>query len=800
MRIQSSILLAAVSLVATQAMAQVSVNTVSFQEGVNGYLGTFDMLVSENPAEDGRLGSSTPAYFLDGQAGGSPDTQGLIRFDNILGAGSGQIPFGATILRAGLTVTTNGDDPSTDPPGNTNSQTSGPYVVAGMLSPFNAESRRTDFGSRGPIWRQFASREFSATRPQAGFGDAIDRTINANDVVTANVTNIVQRWANGSLDNNGLTIQAGYTGTSDGWMICTSSHPDTTRRPKLTVEYTTDPVSVATFQNGVAGYTGTQMAWLRQDNNVNHPVDGALLNEQFLDGPAAGSPDDRALIRFDNIFASQGGFVPDSAEIIDAYVVISTGFTSANARSRDGWDIHQMLVDWDVDGNTATPTYYSEFGGGFGPTVGTDMTDIIDTEVGLAPDSQAYFDVTSSIKAFQDGSSNNYGFNIKSTALVQTGTSDDGWQIFFTGAAEVESRPQLIVRYKSLGADWVADADGNWSDPASWINSFSPNGIGVYARLGDVISAPRTVTIDVPVVIDTLTFDSPNAYTVAFSGGSLEFKGGTDAGIVVVQGSHAIDGDIAVRKTFDVKVAAGSSLAVSGALITEPGVAVTKTGEGLLALKGVYDSAGSEATTPVAALLVNAGTLVLTGSGIDQATAVAALVVADSATLDIGLATVIVNYAGESPESGFIADVLAGRIVSNAITDDRAVGITQASNTTVTGPVDDSTLVIQLALRGDTNLSGSVDFTDLLALARNFNGVGGWSEGDTDYSGTVEFNDLLAVARNFGQSLLGVDDTLLAAGTDADFISQFQLALSVVPEPATLGLLAAVTVLGLRRR
>lgn len=54
-------------------------------------------------------------------------------------------------------------------------------------------------------------------------------------------------------------------------------------------------------------------------------------------------------------------------------------------------------------------------------------------------------------------------------------------------------------------------------------------------------------------------------------------------------------------------------------------------------------------------------------------------------------------------------------------------------------------------LPGDTNLDGSVNFTDLLALAQNY-GHGGaeWSQGDFTYDGSVNFSDLLLLAQNYG--------------------------------------------------
>ena len=80
--------------------------SVSFQNGANGYSGTFDRRIATTLTDE-MNGIDTAAYFLDGYAPDgsdantdpdSPDEQDLIRFDNIIGNGPGQIPSGATIL------------------------------------------------------------------------------------------------------------------------------------------------------------------------------------------------------------------------------------------------------------------------------------------------------------------------------------------------------------------------------------------------------------------------------------------------------------------------------------------------------------------------------------------------------------------------------------------------------------------------------------------------------------------------------------------------------------------------------
>src|SRR5688572_19381578 len=81
--------------------------TTSFQNGVAGYTGTFDMRISMTETRDGTLGSTVTNYLIDGYAPDnpettmtnefSPDEQGLLRFDNIFGSNPGQIPLGALI-------------------------------------------------------------------------------------------------------------------------------------------------------------------------------------------------------------------------------------------------------------------------------------------------------------------------------------------------------------------------------------------------------------------------------------------------------------------------------------------------------------------------------------------------------------------------------------------------------------------------------------------------------------------------------------------------------------------------------
>ncbi|MCK4858481.1 MAG: hypothetical protein KAT58_10965, partial [candidate division Zixibacteria bacterium] len=104
--------------VALVGIAGAQVVTISFQNGADGYTGTFDRMISERD-EHNVNGSEVVNDFLDGyKTDSSPDEQALLRFDNIIGSDPGQIPPGATILSAELIVTTSLVG---------NAQTGGPY-------------------------------------------------------------------------------------------------------------------------------------------------------------------------------------------------------------------------------------------------------------------------------------------------------------------------------------------------------------------------------------------------------------------------------------------------------------------------------------------------------------------------------------------------------------------------------------------------------------------------------------------------------------------------------------------------
>ena len=240
------------------------------------------------------------------------------------------------------------------------------------------------------------------------------------------------------------------------------------------------PAAVSTttvsLQQNMNGYTGSTMSRIDQDGTVE---DGSLIDESFLDGEpifAGGTDEDQALLKFDNIFVSQGGSVPDSATILDAQLVLTSarsGFSTASGTT-GSFAAHQMLVPWDLT------TAFADFGGD-GPTIADgEIGPALDLTGALLFDSETTLDVTDAVAAWQSGAPN-YGFSIQSYDTI------DGWALTWNGAFDPADAPELLITYTtdpivSEDADFDADGDVDMADLMTWQRGF---GLSSGASLGD---------------------------------------------------------------------------------------------------------------------------------------------------------------------------------------------------------------------------------------------------------------------------------------------------------------------------
>jgi hypothetical protein len=187
--------------------------TVTFQNGLNGYAGTADTFLRQQ-ASTTNYGADPSLRWDTEESGASTPIYSLIRFDNIFGTGSNQIPPHAQINSATLTYTIGGDS---SPEGSEAS-------LHELRVAFN-ESQVTyaNFGGDAGVQSDeyISAPVATVTSPSVG-------------TYSVNVLSSLQAWVGDPTQNLGWIIVP--TG-SDGVRARSSEYSTSTERPKLTVHY-----------------------------------------------------------------------------------------------------------------------------------------------------------------------------------------------------------------------------------------------------------------------------------------------------------------------------------------------------------------------------------------------------------------------------------------------------------------------------------------------------------------------------------------------------------------------------------
>ena len=387
--------------------------TVTFQYGASGYSGTVDTYLRGTTEGDTNFSSQTDLQW-DDNTDATTDEIALIRFDNLFNSQGGPIPNGATITSASLTYMTtdlNSGSTANGDPAN---------VYESLVAWTGTTATYNNFGGEAGVQAD----EYRATPVVSAPAGALSTSF------TINVTASLQRWSTTPAENLGWIF---LPTNQDGVNIYSSDFATVAYHPQLSVTYQL-PTTAVTFQNGVSGYAGTVDTYLRGttegDTNFSSQTD-----LQWDDNTDA-TTDEIALIRFDNLFNSQGGPIPDGVTITSASLTyMTTDLNSGSTANGDPANVYESLVDWPV--STVT---YNNFGGEAGVQTEEYRATPVVSAPATALSTVFTISVTPSLQRWTTTPAENLGW-------IFLPTNQDGVNIYSSEFATVSYRPQLSVTY-----------------------------------------------------------------------------------------------------------------------------------------------------------------------------------------------------------------------------------------------------------------------------------------------------------------------------------------------------------------
>ncbi len=401
--------------------------TLRFQEGVNGYVGTSDTQLRQSSPTTPR-GDDT-SINVDAEDGTVPGpTHGLIKFDGLVGNGAGQIPPDGDVVLAKLRITV--------------TDAGSGFSTHRMLLPWSEASTWDSMIAGVDV---IGIDALAAAETFGGVGNSNSNVPVA--VIELDVTASLRAYLNGAV-NEGWALLP-WAGGTNGMRFETSESVTAASRPELVVTVANGAVTAATFREGLDGYAGTSDVELRAATPAPGSGDGAAaVLSVDSDEPSGSGSATQVLVKFDGLFGAGAGQVPSDAMISSA--VLTLNVTDEGS----GFRVHRMVSGWD---ETAT---WGSMGAGVSADDAEAMiwSECAAGAVDSAPRVRAgvvHLDVTETVQGWQAGDVN------EGWVLVPLGVN--GVDVASSENATESARPTLVVRYvtPSVPPECAGDANGD---------------------------------------------------------------------------------------------------------------------------------------------------------------------------------------------------------------------------------------------------------------------------------------------------------------------------------------------------
>ncbi len=520
--------------------------TVIFRDGLSSYASTVDTeLDDSSPSQNN--GTNSEIELDD-----NPVRIALLRFDNIFGPGGNQIPLGATITSATLTVRVSGPSVS-----------NAKITLHRMLTGWTENSTWNSMSNGIQLNDVEASSTIDSTLPNPDQSGS--QTFSG-----ANLIATLQAWSNGD-SNHGWAI---FNDDDQPWKFYASDESTGSFCPVLTVEFNTTGTCVANTNdsgtgslrqaiidaNAMGGADVISFCIPPTDPNHYYYKDDGIADSLSLE--ATTSLDDALIGDFDPDYPSTphswyrikpASALPDITEtvVIDGYTqtgaqentVVAPGLSDAilnieingDAAGGDGLFLTQAGVDFNefrglvINGDFTSPLRLaSDNNVVAGNYIGTDVTA---TQLPLSANPLNNYGVLIE----SNGQSNTIGGTMPEDRNIISATTDDG--VGITGAGSINN----LVAGNFIGTDITGNLALGSDAGVRLLSGANTNTIGGVGAAGNVIAGANTVNI---ILTDAPDNTIQGNLIGTNAGGSGPISAAAKRGIRIVRSDDTLIGGV----------------------------------------------------------------------------------------------------------------------------------------------------------------------------------------------------------------------------------------------------------------